>query len=187
MQPNSSRTTLAWCLLMLKIYEPCGPEPKAKELLLAAMPFLRKEFSLPKKDLHVYLAPLYQESEKEIELGYVTSERIGIEGSISVVINTSRAAGSRMLETIAHEFVHVEQVHQCRLAVYEKVRHWQAPHGIERYGPPTSFKEYQNLPWEIEARERGKLFSNKYKYDILKPHQLSTVERLVRLWRKIWN
>lgn len=172
---------------MPKIYEPCGPEPKAKELLLQALPYLEKEFSIPSKDLYIYLVPLYQESEKEIELGYVTSERIGIEGAISVVINTKRRAGVRMLETIAHEFVHVEQVHQCRLAVYEKVRHWQAPHGIERYGPPQSFEEYLNLPWEIEARERGKLFTNKYKYDILKPHQLSTVDRLKRLWRMIWS
>jgi hypothetical protein len=53
---------------------------------------------------------------------------------------------------------------QCRLAKLAQCYHWmENDKSIKRIDKATTFEEYKNYPWEIEARKRGRDFKNKYR------------------------
>ena len=65
-----------------------------------------------------------------------------------------------ILETIAHELVHSEQYKQNRLVFDATNRLWVWSN--TSYRTATSFRQYYNFPWEVEARERATAYINKY-------------------------
>jgi len=67
-----------------------------------------------------------------------------------------RYGTKKVLDTIAHELVHAEQYKQGRLAWDSKklVSLWNGK--FHKRG--TTYKQYRNLPWEIEARQRAAEF-----------------------------
>lgn len=61
----------------------------------------------------------------------------------------------RIVETIAHELTHSEQYKQGRLKA--------GPRGFREWNSklvkiPQTFKDYENSPWEVEARDRAAKF-----------------------------
>jgi hypothetical protein len=67
-----------------------------------------------------------------------------------------RYGTKKVLDTIAHELVHAEQYKQGRLAWDSKklVSLWNG----EFHKRGNTHKQYLNLPWEIEARQRAAEF-----------------------------
>lgn len=71
---------------------------------------------------------------------------------------------TRILETLGHEFTHIEQMHQSRLRATTRNFLWIDPTKELKVFPIHGFshQEYLDFPWEIEARQRGSEFSTKY-------------------------
>lgn len=133
---------------------------KATKLIKKALPYLKKEFSYPK---NVQILLQYNERDKDgrICLGevitYTNSKDYGC------VINLNNE-GFSILNTLAHEFTHIEQMYQCRLLQTAQCYHWMDDDKkIRRVDKATTFEQYRNYPWEIEARKRGRDFKNKYR------------------------
>lgn len=160
-------------------------DEKVVELIQKAIPAITGEFVLPDYVL-VLAAPLAKESDDLICLGDASPPTQDAP-FYRVRINTAAPICAKMLDTLAHEFTHIEQLHQGRLRFVGNTRSWwgEGPRGL--FTEPKTHEEYRNRPWEIEARKRGKLFSDKYKYDILRTSQLSIHEALTKLWRKLWS
>jgi hypothetical protein len=70
----------------------------------------------------------------------------------------------RVVETLIHELVHIEQFLQGRLSQHfdPQCNQWLCIWNGNRYTNPTSYKAYLNLPWEIEARNRADAYLQKY-------------------------
>ena len=68
----------------------------------------------------------------------------------------------RIAETLAHEFTHIEQYHQKRLATKFGVREWTTDEGTFKFNRATTHAAYLRQPWEVEARKRGAEFVNKH-------------------------
>lgn len=64
-----------------------------------------------------------------------------------------------IVETIAHELVHSEQYNQKRLKHLENNRTIWNNQTLNR---GTTFKQYWNSPWEVEARKRAAEFLTKH-------------------------
>lgn len=72
----------------------------------------------------------------------------------------------RIVETIAHELTHSEQYKQGRLKAGTRThREWNG----KLVKIPQTFKDYENSPWEIEARDRANKF-----VDMLKAAKILT-------------
>ena len=67
-----------------------------------------------------------------------------------------RYSAKKVLDTIAHELVHAEQYKQGRLD-WDCKRFMSVWNGVH-HKRGTTHKQYLNLPWEIEARERAAQF-----------------------------
>lgn len=63
----------------------------------------------------------------------------------------------RVLETLFHELVHVDQFFTERLSmIYNGRTNIGRTFDSDRYRNATTHKQYLNLPWEIDARVRAK-------------------------------
>lgn len=81
----------------------------------------------------------------------------------NVVLLSPLVKWDRLLETLAHELVHAEQYHECRLAsVFTSRKGWVHQwNGENNYNKGTTYKSYLNQPWEQEAFSRQKELSDK--------------------------
>jgi hypothetical protein len=132
---------------------------KATKLIKKALPYLKKEFSFP-KNAEILLQYRERNIEGTITLGEVYKYP---SGKYACVINLNNK-GHSLLDTLGHEFTHIEQMYQCRLAKTAHCFHWmEADKTIKRVDKATTFEEYRNYPWEIEARKRGRDFNKKYR------------------------
>jgi len=132
---------------------------KAKNLIKKSLPYLKKEFCFP-KNVEIHLQEREPDEDKRVTLGEVVKFTNGNYGCILNLNND----GYSLIETLAHEFTHIEQIWQCRLAKSAQCYHWmENDKRIRRVDKATSFEEYRNYPWEIEARKRGRDFKNKYR------------------------
>lgn len=131
---------------------------KATKLINKALPYLKKEFCYPK---HVEIRLQFRERDKDgrITLGEVVKYD---SDDYACIINLNHE-GHSILDTLGHEFTHIEQMWQCRLAQSAYCFHWmEDDKTIKRVDKATTFEEYRNYPWEIEARMRGRDFKKKY-------------------------
>lgn len=67
-----------------------------------------------------------------------------------------RQPWDKALEVLAHELVHAEQYHECRLgAKWDDRQGWiYSWYGEPSYNRGTTYKAYRNQPWEQEAFAR---------------------------------
>ena len=81
----------------------------------------------------------------------------------NVVLVSPVVKWDRLLETIAHELVHAEQYHECRLAsVFSSHKGWVHQwYGEDNYSKGTTYNSYRNQPWEQEAFSRQKELADK--------------------------
>lgn len=69
-----------------------------------------------------------------------------------------RYSKQNIINTIAHELVHLEQYKQKRLMTKGNDRVWNNTF----FRTATTYKQYFNRPWEVEARARAEQFVTKY-------------------------
>jgi hypothetical protein len=132
---------------------------KAKNLIKKSLPYLKKEFCFP-KNVEIRLQERGLDEDRKLTLGEVVKY---VNGDYACILNLNND-GYNILDTLAHEFTHIEQMYQCRLARSANSYHWmENDKSIKRIDKATSFEEYRNYPWEIEARKRGRDFKNKYR------------------------
>lgn len=86
--------------------------------------------------------------------GSTNGRTFGIKGVVEIDprnIERIDRGPKRVLETICHELVHIEQYATGRLKKESGATFWKDK--CVRHSKTQSYKEYLNLPWEIEARE----------------------------------
>jgi hypothetical protein len=138
---------------------PRGKALEATKMIKKAVPYLKKEFSVP-KDVQILLQ--YEEKDKDNKITLGEAIRY-VGGGYACIINLNNE-GHSILDTLAHEFTHIEQMYQCRLINSAHCFHWmESDKTIKRVDKATTFEEYRDYPWEIEARKRGRDFKNKYR------------------------
>ena len=138
---------------------PKGKALEAVKLIKKAIPYLKKEFSVP-KDVEILLQYRGKDKDNKITLGEAIRY---VGGGYACIINLNNE-GHSILDTLGHEFTHIEQMYQCRLVNSWKCFHWmESDKTIKRVDKATTFEEYRDYPWEIEARKRGRDFKNKYR------------------------
>ena len=71
-------------------------------------------------------------------------------------------------DTLAHEFTHVEQKQTGRLIYQSGINFWKTSQNVSSFktSDVKTFNDYQNLPWEIEARKRGAKFCTDHIFHI---------------------
>lgn len=132
---------------------------KATKLINKAIPYLKEEFSYPTV-VEILLQYRERGEDGNLCLGEVYKYK---DGGYACVINLNHE-GRSILDTLGHEFTHIEQMYQCRLAQSVQCYHWMDDDKtIRRVDKATTFEEYRNYPWEIEARKRGRDFKKKYR------------------------
>lgn len=124
--------------------------------LLAA---LREEFDVA-DDLVIVIRPIRQ------SMGTVT--RGQAVGQLEVQVDCRSRDVWQIAETIAHELTHAEQYKHNRLCwtwdiVSDKLMY---SYDGQLHDKATSYDEYLDQPWEVEARARANDFVNKYKFEI---------------------
>ena len=132
---------------------------KAKKIVEKALPYLKKEYVFP-KDVEIRLQHRDRNEDGNLCLGEVYKYA---DGGYACILNLNNE-GFSLVDTLGHEFTHIEQMYQCRLAQSAQCYHWMNENKeIVRVNKATSFEEYRNYPWEIEARMRGREFKNNYR------------------------
>lgn len=153
---------------------------------------LKKEFRIDEK-ISILIRPIkgnvlgravYSKNRVEVdprilELVSASSHDTVSQSNYAVVMKTKRMWAIRKLrafvDTLAHEFTHFEQVGEGRLkrcAEYDESRRkWIDQWCGENVKPAFTFKQYLNLPWEVEARERADKFVQENKSDLDKLQQ----------------
>lgn len=133
-------------------------EMNATKIIKKAIPFLMKEFSLP-KNIEIYLQYRGADDNGKICLGEAVKRS---NNRFICILNLNNQRHS-IVDTLGHEFTHIEQMYQCRLAQSAYCFHWMTEDKkIITVDKATTYEAYKNYPWEIEARKRGRDFKKKY-------------------------
>lgn len=165
----------------------CTTDRGGKALLERALPYLRQEFKFPMNNITVAFDRRRDESRfGGRTLGMAMKNKVG---HYIVILDYRRGdCPERLLDTIAHEFAHVEQMYQCRLDTSVKDKFcWYEDGKVNWYDDSDDINKYWDWPWEVEARERGKRFRDKYAVELLPNGDLSTISLIRKYWRKLWN
>lgn len=121
-------------------------------LVRRALPKLCKTFDIP-MDIEILIRPIKGAG----TLGRAVRKP---DGKLICEIDCRAAVTQRALETLAHEFTHLEQFHQKRLGAWPGGSTWVQDDGhTSKYRSPKSYAEYFSQPWEVEARARGAAFA----------------------------
>lgn len=135
--------------------------PLILALIIKALPNLCKEFDIP-SNLEIIVKPL--KARTTIGQACYNNGK-----NLTVEIDCRLNHKELILETVAHELVHIEQYHQKRLVpklqggCYYNMwndgdrvcQHKQRP-------PRINFQAYLDAPWEVEARKRAAEWMEKY-------------------------
>lgn len=120
-----------------------------------ALPRLCAEFDVP-LDVEIIIRPI----KKKTTLGVARHNN----GKFQIEIDCRHRVNAKLLDTIAHEFTHIEQYHQGRLRPEwtggQWVRHWVEDGQTLTFNQARTHNAYLNRPWEIEARARAAAFVN---------------------------
>lgn len=143
---------------------------KIKEIVNKTLPFLRSFFAIP-KNVKIYINTI---PDKDVEgnpmrtLG--ASYRSGPFNNYVCEINDSVYSSvnpAQIVETLAHEFTHIQQMYQGRLSVNSGTYYWMEHGSLRTFGKTDDFDAYVNFPREVEARDKARKFLNAYSAEIL--------------------
>lgn len=129
------------------------------KLVKLAMPHLLAEFDVPENAIDVIVRPIKAKHTR----GQARSHD---NGTFDVEVDCRLIPTARLLDTLAHEFTHVEQYHQGRLSHSwggnQWLRSWVENGTTTTFNTARTHQSYLNRPWEVEARRRGAEFAQKF-------------------------
>ena len=115
--------------------------------LLIAYEFFIKQMNLPIKRISLVFEPIIKDPNSKFE---TQAHLVVTPPNYKIQINPiNPMSDNEQMRQLAHEMIHIQQ---CESGIFDAVNHsWNRV----VYPIPKTDSEYQNLPWEIDARKKA--------------------------------